>query len=245
MIRLILVSIFLILFLVLTIPAMLVTWIIGKINKPAGDKASLWIVNKIGFRSVQFLAGVKTKVIGHDRIPDEPVLYICNHRGFFDTITSYQLVKNPTGYVAKKEILYAPLLNIWMLLLNCQFLDRKKPRSGMDMLLKSIELIKKGISVCIFPEGTRNKNTEETILEFHKGSFKIAEMAGCRIVPVVLNNTSPIFEDHLPAIKSQHVIIEYMKPIDMTGMGRAEKRELPDKIREQMIQVYNKNQAMI
>jgi 1-acyl-sn-glycerol-3-phosphate acyltransferase len=64
-------------------------------------------------------------------------------------------------------------------------------------------------------------------------------------VPVVLNNTSPIFEDHIPAIKSQHVIIEYMKPIDMTGMGRAEKRELPDKIREQMIQVYNKNQAMI
>ena len=97
MIRLILVSIFLILFLVLSIPAMLVTWIIGKINKPAGDRASLWIVNKIGFRSVQFLAGVKTKVIGHDRIPDEPVLYICNHRGFFDTITSYQLVKNPTG----------------------------------------------------------------------------------------------------------------------------------------------------
>ena len=88
MIRLIRVGIFLIVFLVLSTPAMLVTWIIGKFNKRAGDRASLWIVNRIGFRTVQFLAGVKVKVIGHDRIPDEPVLYICNHRGFFDTITS-------------------------------------------------------------------------------------------------------------------------------------------------------------
>ena len=244
MIRLILVSIFLILFLVLTIPAMLVTWIIGKINKPAGDRASLWIVNKIGFRSVQFLAGVKTKVIGHDRIPDEPVLYICNHRGFFDTITSYQLVKNPTGYVAKKEILYAPLLNIWMLLLNCQFLDRKKPRSGMDMLLKSIELIKKGISVCIFPEGTRNRDAEsDELLPFHAGSFKIATKTGCPIVPVTLINAGKVWEDHFPWMHGKNMVIEYGEPIYTKDLSKEELKNVSEITRDIIQKTYIKNKA--
>ncbi|MCR4618575.1 MAG: 1-acyl-sn-glycerol-3-phosphate acyltransferase [Lachnospiraceae bacterium] len=242
MIRLILVSIFLIIFLVLSLPAMLVTWIIGRFNKHAGDVSSLWIVNKIGFRSVQFLAGVKTKVIGHDRIPDEPVLYICNHRGFFDTITSYQLVKNPTGYVAKKEILYAPILNLWMILLNCQFLDRKKPRSGMDMLLKSIELIKNGISVCIFPEGTRNRDAEsDELLPFHAGSFKIATKTGCPIVPVTLINAGKVWEDHFPWMHGKNMVIEYGEPIYTKDMTKEELKNVSETTRDIIQKTYIKN----
>lgn len=244
MIRFILVSIFLILYLVLSMPAMLVTWIIGKINKHAGDVSSLWIVNNLGFRPIQFLAGVRVKIIGHDRIPDEPVLYIGNHRSFFDIILGYQHVKNPTGYVSKKEILYAPLLNIWMLLLHCQFLDRKNPRSGMDMLLKSIDYIKKGISVCIFPEGTRNRNADsDELLPFHPGSFKIATKTGAPIVPVTIVNTNKIWEDHFPSMKSQNVIIEYGEPIMTKDLSKEEQKCIADTVHEIIQNTYIKNKT--
>ena len=244
MIRLVLVSLYVLLFLILSSPSMLVTWIIGKINKNAGNRASLWIVNHIGFRVVQFLAGVKVKVIGHERIPDGPVLYINNHRGFFDTIVSYQLVKNPTGYVAKKEILYAPLLNIWMLLLNCQFLDRKRPRSGMDMLLKSIDLVKSGVSICIFPEGTRNRDAEsDELLPFHAGSFKIATKTGCPIVPVTIINAGKVWEDHFPWMHGKNMVIEYGEPI-MTGeLSKEDQKNISEITRDIIQKTYIKNKA--
>lgn len=245
MIRFIIVAILLVIFLIVSIPIQLVLLLIGFAAPDVRDKASLHIVNW-AFGVCIKLSGIKKTVIGYENVPkDEAVLYVMNHRSIFDIIITYTLMPGLTGFIAKKEMAKYATLSTWMMFLHCEFLDRDNPRKGLNMMKSSVNKIKKGISMAIFPEGTRNKSTEETILEFHKGSFKIAEMAGCRIVPVVLNNTSPIFEDHLPAIKSQHVIIEYMKPIDMTGMGRAEKRELPDKIREQMIQVYNRNQAKI
>ncbi len=244
MFRLILVAIFVILYLILTMPLMLITFIVGKINPKAGDKMAMAIVNKGGFRVVQFLAGVKTKVIGHDRIPDGAVLYVCNHRGFFDTITSYPLAKNPTGFVAKKEILYAPLLNIWMLLLHCQFLDRKKPRSGMDMLLKSIELMKSGISVCIFPEGTRNRNPEsDELLPFHAGSFKIATKAGAPIVPVTIIGGGRVWEDHFPWIQGKNMVLEYGEPIYTKELSKEELKNISEYTRDIMQQTYIRNKA--
>lgn len=244
MFRLILVTIYLVLYLVLSSPLMLISFIIKKINRSAGDRFALSIVNHGGFRMIQFFTGVKVKVIGRDRIPDGPVLYIGNHRSFYDVILSYQQVKGPTGYVAKKEILYAPLLNVWMLLLNCQFLDRKNPRSGMDMLLKSIDQIKSGISVCIFPEGTRNKNPQsDDLLPFHAGSFKVATKTGAPIVPITINNTSTIWEDHFPIMKAQNVVIEYGEPIYTKDMTKEEIKSIHEKVHGIIQETYIKNKA--
>lgn len=244
MIRFILVSIYLFMYLILSMPAMLITWIIGRINKKAGDISSLWIVNHFGFRPIQFFAGVHVKVIGRERIPDEPVLYIGNHRSFFDVILTYQQVKNPTGYVSKKEILYAPLLNLWMMLLNCQFLDRKNARSGMDMLLKSIDMIKGGTSVCIFPEGTRNKNSDsDELLPFHAGTFKIATKSGCPVVPMTVVNTNTIWEDHFPSMKSQNVVIEYGEPIYTKDLDKEAQKHLHETVQEIIQKTYIENKA--
>ena len=98
--------------------------------------------------------------------------------------------------------------------------------------------------MAIFPEGTRNKSDED-MLPFHKGSFKIAEMAKCKIVPIVLNNTPDILENHVPALKPVHVVIEYLPPIDVPAMSREERKTLTENVREQMIETYNKNKALV
>lgn len=242
MLRLIIVALYVILFLILTIPLMLVTLIIRIFNKHASDVFAMFVVNKLGFNVVRVLAGVKLKVIGQEKIPDGAVLYICNHRGFFDTITTYPRAKGPTGYIAKKSILYAPLLNVWMVLLHCQFLDRKRPRSGMDMLLKSIDLIKEGISVCIFPEGTRNRDPESTdLLPFHAGSFKIATKTGCPIVPITAINANKVWEDHFPWMHGKNMVIEYGDPVYTKDMSKDELKAVPDMVHEIIQNTYKKN----
>ena len=89
----------------------------------------------------------------------------------------------PTGYVAKREMLRYPLRNVWMYFLHCLFLDRSDLKKGLKTILEGVEKVKSGISICIFPEGTRN-DTDQDFLPFHEGSFKIAEKATAPIVPI-------------------------------------------------------------
>lgn len=213
MIRIILAGLYLILFLILTLPLLVIEWLIGKWNKPLKDRSSLRIV-QWGFRCILWLSGVKVTILGKEHIPEEPVLYIGNHRSFFDILLIYTQCRNRTGFVAKKSMNKIPSLRVWMRYLYCLFLDRENMKEGLKTILTAIDYVKQGISICIFPEGTRNKGEEGTLLPFHEGSFKIATKTGCKIVPVSMNNTAEIFENHFPWVKKTHVVMEYGTPID-------------------------------
>lgn len=244
MIRFIIIALFVVLFLVCSIPILIIEYFIGKFNMDFKNRSSLAIVNT-AFRICLFIAGTKVTVIGEENVPkDKPVLYIGNHRSYFDILITYVRVPRPTGYIAKKEMLRYPLLRNWMKYLHCLFLDRNDIKQGMNTIKESIEKINSGISICIFPEGTRNK-VNDTFLPFHEGSFKIAERTGCAIIPMTLNNTASIFEDHLPKIKKSHVVIEYGKPIYMSEMTREEKKKIGASVREIIKDTYFKNKELV
>ncbi len=244
MIRFIGVCIFLISFLVLGIPILGIEWVIGKFNKKAADYQSLRIV-QWAFNCILSITGVEITVIGEENVPDEPVMFIGNHKSFFDILITYSRCKRLTGYVAKKEMYKFPLLRDWMNRLYCLFLDRENPREGLKTILQAIDYVKKGVSICIFPEGTRNKGEELTMLPFHAGSFKIAEKSGCAIVPMSMNNTAEIFENHFPRIKKTHVILEYGKPIYMKDMSREEKKQIAEYCQNIIQKTIIRNQSLL
>ena len=133
---------------------------------------------------------------------------------------------------------YIPLLGIWMKHLHCLFLDRKDIKQGLKTILTAIEKAKSGISICIFPEGTRNKGEAKELLPFHEGSFKVAEKAGVPIVPMTLVNTAAIFENQFPRIKKTTVIIEYGKPIYMNELEKEERKHIGAHVRELISERY-------
>lgn len=244
MIRFIGCCIFLGAYLILGIPVLGIEWIIGKFNKEAADYQSLRMV-QWAFRCMLAITGVEVTVIGEENVPDEAVMYIGNHKSFFDILLTYTRCKRLTGYVSKKEMYKFPLLRDWMKRLYCLFLDRENPREGLKTILQAIEYVKNGISICIFPEGTRNKGEELSMLPFHAGSFKIAEKSGCAIIPISLNNTAEIFENHFPRIKKTHVVIEYGKPIYMKDMDREEKKHIAEYCQNIIQETINRNQALV
>ena len=104
MIRFIIVALFVVLFLICSIPLLIAEYIIGKFNMDVKNRSSLAIVNW-AFRCVLFLAGTSVTVLGEENVPkDEPVLYIGNHRSYFDIVMTYVRVPRPTGYIAKVEM---------------------------------------------------------------------------------------------------------------------------------------------
>lgn len=244
MIRMLFTMLFVILFLIVSIPIFLVEWIIGKFNADLKNRSSLAIVNW-AFRVVTFLSGVKTTYIGLENIPrDTSVLYVANHRSFFDIILTYPKVVGPTGYISKIEIKKVPLLRTWMNNLHCLFLDRNDIKAGLKTILEAIELMKKGISIFIFPEGTRNKEAD-SFLPFHEGSFKIAQKANCPIIPITINNSASVLEDHFPKIKRSHVVIEYGKPIYINELAPDQKKQLAPYVQQIIHDTYFKNKELV
>ncbi len=148
-----------------------------------------------------------------------------NHRSYFDIIITYPQFPGTTGYVAKKEMLRYPLLKDWMRNIHCLFLDRDNIKEGLKTILAGVEEVKNGVSMCIFPEGTRNK-VNDTFLPFHEGSFKIAEKGGVPVVPMVIVNSADIFEDHLPRIRRATVVLEFQPPVYIREMDKNDRKNI-------------------
>lgn len=243
MIRFILVVIIVLSFLILGIPVLLVEWVIGKFNKQAKDYSCLRMVQG-AFKLILWTTGVKTTVIGQEHVPkDQAVLYVGNHRSYFDILLTYSRCPGLTGYVAKVEMLRYWLLRDWMKALYCLFLDRDDMKAGLKTILQGIEYIKRGISICIFPEGTRNRTDQ--MLPFKEGSMKMAEKTGCPIIPMAITNSAELFENHLPFIRPCHVILEYGEPIDPKALSKEERKFLGAYTQEKIQEMLDKNAALL
>lgn len=243
MIRFIIIVLIVLLYLILGIPVLLIEWVIGKITRRARDYSSLRLV-QAAFKLIMFATGVKLTVIGEENVPkDRAVLYVGNHRSYFDVVMTYARCPRLTGYIAKIEMLRYPLLRDWMKALYCLFLDRDDIRAGLKTILQGIEYIKNGISICIFPEGTRNRS--DTMMPFKEGSMKMAEKTGCPIIPMAITNSAEIFENHIPFIRRCHVILEYGTPIMPDELTREEKKRLGAYTQQKIQEMLDKNKALL
>lgn len=226
--RTILVVLYVFLFLVLGLPVLGIEWIISKCNKRAADISQLRMV-QWGFRCISFLSGIRLTVKGEENVPkDQAVLYIGNHRSFFDIVVTYARCPDLTGYISKDGVNKVPILGLWMRRLYCLFLDRTDLKKGLAVILTAIEQIRAGISICIFPEGTRNKDAEHpnSLLAFKEGSFKIAQKTDCPIIPMALTGTADIFENHFPWIHRTTVTLTYGKPIIPSELPKEDQKHL-------------------
>lgn len=224
MIRLILIVLFLIVFFLLSIPVFLIEWIIGKFNMDARHKSSRFIVAG-AFRVCLFIAGVKIDAHGVENIPSNgSCLFVGNHVGFFDILVSYVKINKVVGFVAKKEMRKFPFLNIWMYYINCLFLDRKNIKEGLKTILKGVEQLKSGVSIFIFPEGTRSKDGK--MLPFKEGSLKMGEKSNRPIIPVAISGSADILENHFPIIRKGKVTIQFGSPIIASEMEKEDKKFL-------------------
>ena len=225
MIRVILILLVLIVFLLVSaLPLLIGEKCVWKNDENRQKEYALQVVKQV-LRMVFRLTGSTLTVKGLENIPDMPVLYVGNHRSYFDIVTGYIVVPGQTGFIAKKEMEKIPLLREWMRNVNFLFLDRKNIKAGLKTILEGIEKVKGGSSVWIFPEGTRCKAKDPAeLLPFKEGSLKIAEKSGCPVVPVAITGTAEILEKHFPFITPSHITVYYGKPINIKELDPEDRK---------------------
>ena len=219
---------YLLLFALLTLIMMPLTWIVRKCNLMRGDRMALGFV-QWGFRCVVCTTGMKLKVHGIENIPkNRAVLYVGNHRSIFDIVVSYGKVPDRTGFIGKEELSKIPVVSPWMRRIYCLFLPREDMKKSLQVILTATDQLKQGISMAIFPEGTRNK-TEELLQPFKNGAFKPAEKAGAPILPMAVSYDGPVLETSFPHLKRMNVVLRFGELIETEGLSREDKKEIPKK----------------
>ena len=223
-----------------------IAWIVHFFNPEKSDYMLFHSVQRacrIGLK----LMSIKVEACGLENVPEKGIasVFVINHRSIFDIICTYPCLHNRTGFVAKDSLRKIPVFSTWILKLHGLFLNRDDIREGVKTINQAIDNVKNGISMCIFPEGTRNKDlsSKTNMLPFHGGSLKIAERSGAPVIPVAIYNTGEVFEGNNKRIKPCTIKITFGEAIQTEGLSREEKRLLSKKVEGIMQQMMDSYEA--
>lgn len=178
-------------------------------------------------------AGVNVHVEGRENIPQEgPVVFVSNHQSYGDIPAFMVAVQTKQfGFVAKKDLGNLPLYGKWITNIRSVYIERDDPRESLKAMDRGIELLKQGFSLVLFPEGTRSRGGQ--MGEFKKGSLRLATKPGVPIVPITLNGTWHIYEEH-GCPHAAEVDFYIHPPIATEGLTKQEASALAPKV-EQII----------
>jgi 1-acyl-sn-glycerol-3-phosphate acyltransferase len=168
------------------------------------------------------LTGCTLEVRGRERIPRAGgVCFVSNHGSIFDIVLLLAYTGRPIGFVAKKELLFIPFLNMWISVLGGLFIDRKHIRSALRTINTGIARIRAGGAMIVFPEGHRSR--DQGLLPFHPGSLKLATQAESIIIPVALAGTYEVFEKSR-RIRPVPVRVTFGAPINTADIPPADRK---------------------
>jgi 1-acyl-sn-glycerol-3-phosphate acyltransferase len=135
-----------------------------------------------------FLSGTRIKINGKEKIQkNQPYLLISNHQSLFDVWALIGKIPLQIRWIVKVEIRKMPIFGYALERMGHIYVNRKNRAAAAASLEKAARKIKGGISVIIFPEGTRSKDGR--LLRFRRGGGIIALKSGVPILPVTINGS--------------------------------------------------------
>ncbi|CAJ0582884.1 unnamed protein product, partial [Mesorhabditis spiculigera] len=169
-----------------------------------------------------------------------PAIIVCNHQSAIDVYAMCAAFPKRGTVMMKKSLQWIPFFNITSWLCRSIYIDRfnrEKAIEQVDECAKTI--LERNLKVWVFPEGTRYR--EHGMLPFKKGAFNIAVKAQVPIVPVVVSCYKPFYSKKDRYFHSDgEVIIQVLPPVETKGIPLDEVPELGERIRKQMLEVYDR-----
>lgn len=134
------------------------------------------------------LARLRVEIRGLENLdPRETYIFMPNHSSFLDILLALAYIPCNFRIITKEEIFRIPFMG-WALKKSRQIpMDRANPRKGLASLRQASNLLRNGISIVVFPEGTRTSDGK--IGEFKPTLFILPIRAGIPVVPVLIEGT--------------------------------------------------------
>ena len=189
------------------------------------------LVARTWARSVLAVARVRVRITGLSHIdPQRSYIYMANHQSNFDIPVLLGYLKVQFRWLAKAELFEIPIFGHGMRGCGYISIDRSDRRSAMKSIQQAAETIRNGVSVLIFPEGTRSPDGH--IQSFKKGGFFLARKSEVPIVPVIIRGTWPIMPRTGLRISPGKVTVELRPPIETAAYTGKDKNKLIHDVRQ-------------
>ena len=180
--------------LALSIPFLLVFWLLRLTGLKKAEKKFVYLTTSNWAKFVLFTAGIRLRISGKENIPPDlrRVVLVSNHQGNFDIPVYIACLPFSAGFIAKKELMSVPFISSWMRALDCLPIDRTNPRKSREMLVSRIGQDKLN-PVFLFPEGTRSRGPQ--MGAFRTGTLKMICHNGAEILPVTIDGSYRCYEE--------------------------------------------------
>jgi len=188
-------------------------------------------INTLWTRAILRAGGVKLKLAGLEKLdPSRPYIFMANHQSNLDIpILLQSLARFQLRWIAKKELLWVPFFGWAMWAAKHITVDRANPINAAKNLRRAKERIAAGISVVVFPEGTRSRDGR--LQRFKKGGFLLAVQTNTEIVPVTIKGSRNLLPPGAWRLQSGTVEVVVDQPVSIAGYRPGNLRLLSDRVR--------------
>ncbi|MFI3316966.1 MAG: lysophospholipid acyltransferase family protein [Rikenellaceae bacterium] len=176
-----------------------------------------------------------TTVIGKENLdPKKSYVVVINHQNMMDIPMLY-LLSFHFRWVSKQEVFKIPFFGQYLLIHGDIAIQRGNPKIAMQKVIEDgSKWLSRGVSVSIFPEGTRSKDGE--IHRFKAGAFNLAKEADVEILPIVMEGTKGAFTKYGTFRWRNKTTLKVLPPIDRDIVANTDTKELAEMVRQQMIE---------
>ena len=209
------------------------------VSKTRGDRGREEGRRLIRWWSRQFItaAGLDYEVFGLENIqPGQNYIIMSNHRSHLDGPLLNVTTPFTFSFVIKQSIADVPVWGDAVTSAGYVPVVREDKQKAKKDILSATQILEKGESLLVFPEGTRAPGDE--FLPFKKGGVVLAIQAGVPILPVAISGTGHVLPKKALHVSPGHAIIRYGKPIETRGLTYDDRNELLARVEKAIKSMY-------
>jgi 1-acyl-sn-glycerol-3-phosphate acyltransferase len=191
----------------------------------------IYQINRLWCWLILRVAGISLRVEGLENIdPQRQYIFIVNHQSNIDIPVLVQALPFQLRWLAKRELLRVPFFGWAMWAARHVTVDRADPQGALKSLARAKERLAAGISLVVFPEGTRSRNG--ALQRFKKGGFLLAVQTQTPIVPITINGSGALLPAGSWRLGSGSVQVVVERPLAVAGFRPGNLRLLSNQARD-------------
>jgi len=206
--------------------AILTSWI-----PPRGRLYLMWA--RGWARCVLVLAGIPVRFEVCERAERLPAaVFMSNHESAVDILVLFLAIRQEVRFLAKRSLFFIPVIGWSMWLAGFVPVDRRRTEKAKEVFGELEERLKSGISILVFPEGTRSRSGE--LGEFKRSGFLLAMKHALPIVPIGISGGRTVLPATGLSLHPGTVSVRVGDPIPTAGLGVSRREELMAQVRREI-----------
>jgi 1-acyl-sn-glycerol-3-phosphate acyltransferase len=180
-------------------------------------------------RSLLRVVGVKVVVEGAANMPGGPAVYAANHGSVLDIPVLFGHLPVDFRIIHKRSLRYVPVVGVYLAAAGHIAIDRANAFRARKSLDRATDLVRRGASVMVFPEGTRSARGD--VAAFKRGSFLVAVRSGSPVVPLSIAGVKAVMPTGLRGLRPGTVRLVVHEAIATGGRDESETGRLAEDVR--------------